>query len=318
MSTQNPDGQPAPEVLVVGSINLDLSLTVERFPDPGETVLGLDLLRGGGGKGANQAVAAARLGRRVAMVGAIGNDDSGALLLRALHGEGIDIDRVDIIDGSPSGMAVIEVDGSGENRIVVISGANAAIEAAHVEQLADVVAATPVVLTQLEIPTPVVEALAAMNRNGRLILNPAPARHDLSLNGVDILVPNRGELALLSGGAATGDSGVPHSSTDELVDQARSVGQGLEAVVITLGGDGALVIDGLRNGSVTVETIEPVPVDAIDTTAAGDAFCGGLADALCLGADVAEAARWAAKVAAVTVTRRGAQDSLPHRSDVLV
>ncbi len=329
MSEQGSDARPAPEVLVVGSINLDLSLTVEQFPEPGETVIGLDLLRGGGGKGANQAVAAARLGRRVAMVGAVGNDDSGALLLRRLQAEGIDLDRVDIIDDTPSGIAVIEVDGAGENRIVVISGANAAIEPSHVERLADAVAAAPVILTQMEIPTPVIEALAAMERSGRMILNPAPARPGVSLSGIDILVPNRGELAQLAGntepsatstGPSTGASSGTSSgvSTDELVDQARSIDAGLEAVVITLGGDGALVIDGLRSGSVSVQTVEPVPVDAVDTTAAGDAFCGGLADALCLGADVLEAAQWAARVAAVTVTRRGAQDSLPRRSDVLV
>lgn len=310
----------APEVLVVGSINLDLSLTVERFPEAGETIIGQDVLRGGGGKGANQAVAAARLGRRVAMVGAIGNDDSGALLLRQLHHEGIDIDRVDIIDDTPSGLAVIEVDAAGENRIVVISGANAAIESSHVERLADVVANAPVILTQLELPTKVVDALAAMDRNGRLILNPAPAQPGTSLDGVDILVPNQGELAMLAGSAsASANDKVDAGATqDELVDQVKSLGSNLEAVVVTLGGEGALVVDGLRSGSTSVEAIEPLPVDAIDTTAAGDAFCGGLADALCLGADITEAARWASKVAAVTVTRRGAQSSLPHRSDVLM
>ncbi len=309
-ASAQPDEQ-WPEVLVIGSINLDLSLTVDRFPDPGETVIGTDLLRGGGGKGANQAVAAARLGRRVAMVGAIGNDDSGALLLRQLRSEGIDIDRIDIIEGSPTGLAVIEVDAAGENRIVVISGANGAIEVSHVERLAEVIANSSVVLTQLEIPAPVVEALALVPRSGRLILNPAPAQPHLQLAGVDILVPNRGELGLLAGAELA-------PTTDGLVDQARSIDTGLEAVVVTLGGDGALVIDGLRSGEVTVQTIEPVPVEAVDTTAAGDAFCGGLADALCLGADIAEAAKWASRVAAAAVTRRGAQSSLPYRSDVLV
>jgi ribokinase len=318
MSEQPAAGErPGPEVVVVGSINLDLSLTVERFPEPGETVLGLDLLRGGGGKGANQAVAAARLGRRVAMVGAVGNDDTGALLLRKLQAEGVDLDRIDIIDGVPSGLAVIEVEQSGENRIVVISGANAAIEPSHVERVADVVAAAPVVLTQFEVPGSVVERLAGMERAGRLVLNPAPAQFVLNLAGVDVLVPNRGELALLAGAGPLGASGDTPPTTDELVDQARSIGDDLEAVVVTLGGDGALVIDGLRTGSVSVNAVEPVPVEPVDTTGAGDAFCGGLADGLCLGADVLEAARWAAKVAAVTVTRRGAQDSLPRRSDVL-
>lgn len=299
-----------PEVVVVGSINLDLSLIVERFPDPGETVIGGDVLRGGGGKGANQAVAAARLGRRVALAGAVGGDDVGTHLLQLLADEGILIDHVRRVAESPSGLAVIEVDASGENRIVVISGANALLTIDDLGPLAELVASSPVVLAQLEIPVPVVEALAKLPRQGRFVLNPAPAVLDIDLDGVDILVPNRGELAGMLG------VGVAENS-DDLVDQAKQLGRGFEAVVVTLGGDGALVIDGLRAGATSVETVPAVAVDAVDTTAAGDAFCGGLADALCLGADIGEAARWAGRVAAATVTRRGAQSSLPARSDVL-
>lgn len=300
-----------PEVLVVGSINLDLSLLVERFPEPGETLIGRDVVRGGGGKGANQAVAAARLGRRVAMAGAVGDDDAGPMLLRLLAADGIDTSGVGVVEDCASGLAVIEVDSAGENRIVVIPGANHRLADGDLERLAETVATVPVVLAQLEIPVDVVVALAGLHRAGRLILNPAPAVEGLSLEGFDIVVPNRGELAAMAGGEAA-------ASIDEVADQARRIGADMEAVVVTLGGDGALVVGGMRTGSVTVDLIPAVPVDAVDTTAAGDAFCGGLADALCLGADVIDAARWAVRVAAVTVTRRGAQDSLPMRSDVVV
>jgi ribokinase len=298
------------ELLVVGSINLDLSLRVERFARPGETVIGNDVVRGGGGKGANQAVAAARLGRRVTMAGAVGDDDPGRALLAALEAEGINVDQVTTMTGVATGLAVIEVDASGENRIVVASGANAAVDADCLEPLASTVAEVPVVLAQLELPRPVVETLATMERRGRLIVNPAPADAALDPSGIDILIPNRGELAAMVGGEDETD-------IDAVVDQVRSLGGSLEAVVVTMGGDGSVVVDGLRTGDVRIEHIPATPVEVVDTTAAGDAFCGALADALCLGAGLVEAARWASRVAAATVTRRGAQDSLPARSDVI-
>lgn len=311
----------APEIVVVGSINLDLSLSVERFPEAGETVIGRDLLRGGGGKGANQAVAAARLGRRVAMVGRVGQDDAGDLLLRMLADEGVATDHVARGHETPSGLAVIEVDAEGENRIVVISGANAAVVEADLRPVSPVIAEVPVILTQFEIPIATVQALAGLSRKGLLIVNPAPAMAGLDYSQVDIVVPNRGELATLT--AASTDA----SSVGEVVDQAKMIGRdrdtgaptdgGPNSVVVTLGAAGALVVDGLRTGPLVVEELPAVAVEAVDTTAAGDAFCGGLADALCLGADVVEAARWATRVAAAAVTRRGAQASLPARSDVL-
>lgn len=302
-----------PEVVVVGSVNLDLSVQVQRFPEPGETVLGLDVLRGGGGKGANQAVAAARLGRRVAMIGRVGDDDAADGLVRLLEDEGVDVSAVKPTAETPSGLAVIEVDGSGENRIVVISGANEVVTVEDLEQRAAMIAAAPVVLAQLEIPIDVVGHLARMPKSGRMILNPAPADASVDVTGVDILVPNRQELAGLVGGPTA-------SSIDELVDQALAIPAGPSAVVVTLGSDGALVVErsaGDTSSGPEVQLVPPVDVDAVDTTAAGDSFCGALADALCLGADVVEAVRWAARVAAVTVTRRGAQASLPARTDII-
>ncbi len=297
------------EVAVVGSINLDLSIGVERFPEPGETVLGGGLARGGGGKGANQAVAAARLGRRVALIGCLGDDGDGALLGAALADEGIDVSTVRTIGDAPTGLALIEVDASGENRIVVVPGANALVQVGDLDAAADSLDGAGVILTQLEIPVEVVEALARRQRAGRLILNPAPAL-PVSLAGIDLVVPNRSELGVLAGAAEPG-------STDEVVDQLKSLADPPLAAVVTLGSDGALVVDGLGSSALSVEKVPAHPVDVVDTTGAGDAFCGGLADALCLGADLVDAARWAARVAAVAVTRPGAWSALPRRSELV-
>lgn len=299
----------APEIAVVGSINLDLSIDVDRFPNPGETVLGRGLARGGGGKGANQAVAAARLGRRVAMVGRVGDDADGTSLAAALTHEGVDMSAVRVAESSPTGLALIEVDPTGENRIVVVPGANATVEPADLEAAGGRLDRAAVILAQLEVPIEVVEALAARPRAGRLILNPAPAL-GVALTGVDLIVPNRSELAVLAG---VGEA----ASFDEVVDQLGSLADGPSAAVVTLGSDGALVVDGLDSGGPSVELVPALEVEVVDTTGAGDAFCGGLADALCMGADLVEAARWASRVAAVAVTRPGAWSALPRRAELL-
>ena len=297
------------DVAVVGSLNLDLSVTVDALPAPGETVMATGLLRGGGGKGANQAVAAARLGRSVAMIGRVGDDETGGSLLSLLRGDGIDVGHVRVTDGVPSGMALIEVESSGENRIVVVPGANATVDRSDLDAAADALASAPVVLVQMEVPVDVVEALAARPREGRLLVNPAPAVPGVDLDGVDVLIPNRGELAALTGWSAP-------SSAAEVVDQIARLPTSIDAVVVTLGAQGSLVVEGRSTGRPVVTPVAAEDVDAVDSTAAGDAYCGGLADALCRGAELVEAARWAGRVAAVTVTRRGAQDSLPTRREV--
>lgn len=310
------DSSGKPEIVVVGSINLDISIPVGHLPAPGETVLGGDALWSPGGKGANQAVAAARLGRRVAMVGAVGSDTAGTDLLSGLRNDAVDVSGVAVLDGVPTGVATIAVDAGGENSIVVSSGANARVSAGQVLELVEAghaLGAAPVVMAQFEVPVAALLAVA-QRISGRLILNPAPAidrggsdQLAALLAAADVVIPNRGELATLVGVAEA-------TSIDELVDQARlAVGTGPDAgsVVVTLGGDGALVVHGTD-----VTEIPIVPVETVDTTAAGDSFCGALADALVGGASVVEAARWAARCAAVTVTRRGAQNSLPTRSDV--
>jgi ribokinase len=282
-------------IALVGSINLDIVVGVDRHPAPGETVLGDDRQELPGGKGANQAVAAARLGADVAFVGRVGDDDAGRRLRDGLAAEGVDVTHVRVDADAPTGVALIAVDRAGENTIVVSSGANARVSAADVEAAHDVLANAAVTLVQHEVPEDAVAAAIAA-AGGTVVLNPAPARPIVA--PVDVLVPNRGELEALAGGA--GDP----------VELARSL-DAARSVVVTLGSEGAAVIEGSR-----VERIPARRVDAVDTTGAGDAFCGALAQALDTGADLVEAARWAVRAAAASVTKPGAQGGLPRRADL--
>lgn len=292
------------EVVVVGSLNLDLVVPVARHPAPGETVLGGDSARHPGGKGANQAVTAARLGRRVAMIGCVGDDDAGRLLTGVLDENRVDTAGVRVVDGIPTGLALITVDDRAENAIVVSPGANARLSVHDVATAAPTIAGAAVVLLQLEVRDEAVTA-AAQAAEGIVVLNPAPARPltPALLARADVLVPNRTELALLADAEEPAD-------LDGVAALAHAL-QGPSAVVVTLGADGALVVEGN-----SVAHVPAVRVTPVDTTAAGDAFCGALADALAGGSDLVEAAGWAARVAAVAVTRRGAQPSLPRRDEV--
>jgi ribokinase len=280
-------------IAVVGSINLDLVVPVARHPAPGETVIGGDRAELPGGKGANQAVAAARLGAEVALVGRVGADEAGRRLRDGLAQEGVDVEHVREDPDAPTGMALIAVDGAGENTIVVSPGANARVGEDDVGAAGELLAGAPVMLVQHEIPRSAVAA-AVRAAGGTVVLNPAPARELVA--GVDVVVPNRVELAALAG------DGPPEEAAARL--DAR-------AVVVTLGAEGALVVEGG-----CTEAIAAPRVEAVDTTGAGDAFCGALAEALARGAAVAEAARWAVRVAAASVTRPGAQGGMPRREDL--
>lgn len=297
-----------PEVVVVGSVNLDLSIDIDRFPEPGETITGLGQRRGGGGKGANQAVAAARLGRRVALLGRVGDDADGRGLRQALLEEGIDTSTVLVTEEAPTGLAVIEVDATGENRIVVLPGANGQVSIDDLDRWSSLIARAGVILTQLEIPVPVVAELLRRPRTGRLLLTPAPVA-PIDLSGVDVLVPNRGELARLAGAE-------PATTLDEVADQVAGLDPAPAEVVVTMGGQGSVVATGLRQGARSLVEVPAEPVAVVDTTGAGDAFSGGLADALHRGADLVDAARWATRVAAVAVTRPGAWGALPTRAEL--
>jgi ribokinase len=297
-------------VIVLGSVNTDLVIRGPRLPGPGETVLGGEFYRASGGKGANQAVAAARLGREVVtFVAAVGDDDFGRSSMEGFSRDNLDCRYVKTVAGKPSGVALILVDGSGENSISVASGANRELLPADVDALpATLFAEASVFLTCLETQVPtVMRGLERARVAGcRTILNPAPADRAIvelgCLERVDIVTPNELEAAALTG----------LSVTD--VDSAIEAGQrlcslGCGSAVVTLGSAGCVVVD---HGDST--HIPARPVDAVDTTAAGDAFNGALAVALSEGKSLVDAARWAATAAAISVTRAGAQPSLPTRA----
>jgi ribokinase len=294
----------SPEIVVVGSLNLDIVVPVPEHPAPGDTVLGGDYRRHCGGKGANQAVAAARLGRSVDMIGCVGDDEPGRTLTSALAGDGVRVDGVRVGPESPTGLALITVDPAGENAIVVSPGANAQLSVKDVSEASARIAEAGVVLLQLEVPIDTVTRAAEIAA-GVVILNPAPAQAlpAALLSSVDLLVPNRGELAVLAGR----DEG---KELDEVISAARAL-DGPSAVVVTLGAEGAVLITADDALHVPAFDVEPV-----DTTGAGDAFCGALADALVRGDELAEAVRWATAAGACAVTKPGAQDSLPTRAEV--
>lgn len=290
-------------VIVVGSLNSDLVVGVERMPEPGETVLGTSLERHPGGKGLNQAVAAARLGATVAMVGAVGSDEAGAWLRDVAATEGIDTAHITTVDG-PSGTAFIEVDDRGQNRIVVIPGANDVLDAEHVAHAIRELAArhgAAVVLMQGEIPLPAIDAaLRVGNEVGATtILNPAPVREYPMLGLADIVVPNEHEAAQITGLETT--------TTVDATEAARTlVDRGARTAVITRGARGSLWSTGSAGG-----TVGAFRVVAIDTVAAGDAFCGGLAAAIAQGASLTDAMRRASAAGALAASRVGAVPSLP-------
>ncbi|MFD8828670.1 ribokinase [Streptomyces sp. NPDC059605] len=294
------------DLLVVGSANADLVVGVERRPAPGETVLGSDLAVHPGGKGGNQAVAAARLGARTALLARVGDDAHGRLLLESQRAAGVDTDGV-LVGGAPTGVALITVDPSGDNSIVVSPGANARLTPKDVRAAGALLAAARVVSVQLEIPLETVaEVAAALPPETRLVLNPSPPAPlpGRVLAACDPLVVNEHEARYILGKNVGSTPG----------EWARALlGLGPKSVVITLGAAGALVADG-RTGDVV-----PVPslaVEAVDTTGAGDAFTAALAWRLGLGEELAEAAAFAVRVGAAAVTRQGAQASFPTAAEV--
>ncbi|MFE6666172.1 ribokinase [Streptomyces sp. NPDC057697] len=292
------------DLLVVGSANADLVVGVERRPAPGETVLGSDLAVHPGGKGGNQAVAAARLGARTALLARVGDDAHGRLLLDSQRAAGVDTAGV-LVGGAPTGVALITVDPSGDNSIVVSPGANARLTPQDVRAAGALFGAARIVSVQLEIPLETVaEVAAALAPGTRLVLNPSPPAPlpERVLAVCDPLVVNEHEARSLLGAAA---GTTPQEWARALLEL------GPRSVVVTLGAAGALVAD--SGGAVRVPSPE---VEAVDTTGAGDAFTAALAWRLGRGEGLAEAAGYAVRVGAAAVTGRGAQASFPAPGDL--
>ncbi|MEW6547442.1 MAG: ribokinase [Bacillota bacterium] len=296
------------DIVVIGSLNVDLVVRTARRPAPGETVSGDEFRMIPGGKGANQAVAAARLGGKVAMLGRVGDDPFGQSLVGSLRAAGVHTDGVLRTPGVPTGTALIIVEHSGQNSIVVVAGANGLLSPADVETAAEVIASARVLMLQLEIPLDTVRKAVelAHNRRVTVLLDPAPARPlpPELLRQVDIITPNESEAAVLTGRQVTDLKSAKLAASDLLR-------QGANRVLIKLGPRGALLAEGNR-----FEHCRGFPVEAVDTTAAGDAFAGGLAVALVEGKDLSNAVTFANAVGALSVTRFGAQTSMPSRPEV--
>lgn len=296
------------KILVVGSSNTDMVIKTQNFPAPGETILGGRFLMNAGGKGANQAVAAARLGGMVTFVGKIGDDIFGKQAVQQLEDEGINVEYVAVDPENPSGVALITVDSKGENSIVVAPGSNGTLSASDFDKANTELDESEFVLMQLEIPIPTVEhiALKAAQKLKKVVLNPAPAAKlsDELLKNLYVITPNETEAELLTGIKVTNQ----HSA---LKAAMALNSKGVEIVIITMGSAGAFL---LSNGK--SEIIGAPKVVAVDTTAAGDTFNGALVVALSEGKTIQDSIAFANRAASISVTRIGAQSSVPFRKEI--
>lgn len=295
-------------IIVVGSTNTDMVIRADRIPRPGETILGGSFFLNPGGKGANQAVAAARAGGTVVLVAKKGNDLFGDEAALHFRNENIGTDYLFTDPAQPSGVALITVDARGENSIVVAQGANATLSAADVDEAAHIIVPGSTVLLQLEVPLPTVvhAAMLAMEKGATVVLNPAPAcaLPDALYRSIHIITPNETEAELLTGIAVADEASAARAAA---VLQQKGVG----VVIITMGARGAYMCSGQQ------QLLVPAPtVDAIDTTAAGDVFNGALVVALSEGRTLHDAVAFACGAAAMSVTRMGAQASAPYRHEV--
>jgi ribokinase len=302
-------------LVVVGSLNADLVARVERFPQPGETATALDFAVFPGGKGANQAYAAARLGASVRMVGQVGRDAHGDLLVRSLASAGVDVALVARVDDAPTGLALITVDHSGQNHIVVVAGANGSFGPDRL-RAAEALFSASALLLQLEVPLATVEAAARAARDAGVpvVLDPAPAQAipDRLLELADYVTPNETELLALAGGVAAGAGLGGERAARAEAAARRLLGRGAHKVVVKMGEAGALLVT-----AAGAEHWPPFPVAVLDTTAAGDAFNAAFAVALSEGRSERDAGRFACAAGALCATRAGAQPSMPTRSEVV-
>lgn len=303
--------KPKDKIIIVGSANTDMVIRAPHFPQPGETIIGSDFMLNQGGKGANQAVAAARLGGHVAFIGKVGDDTFGTTTRKLLKDEGIDVSHLSTSSSASSGVALITTVPNGENTIIVNSGANAELSASDVEAAKELFTDAAIVLMQLETPVSALTRAAELGKeNGaRVILNPAPAPSiplpEALLRNVDLIIPNETEAAHMTGITVTDEA-----SARAAIGKLQSLG--VADAMITLGSKGVCA---LVHGELTI--VPAFKVQAVDTTAAGDTFCGALCVALCHGCETTRALRFANKASSLSVQRRGAQMSMPRLRDVV-
>ena len=300
------------KIVVVGSTNTDMVIKADHLPKPGETILGGTFFMNPGGKGANQAVAAARLGSNVTFISKIGNDIFGRQAIQLFEEEGINTSYIFSDPNNPSGVALITIDNQAENCIVVASGANALLHPKDIVKAMPAIEEASFVLMQLEIPIDTVEFITELANRGkmRIILNPAPAPtkalSDNLMRNLYIITPNRVEAEMLTG--------IKVNDIDSAKLAAKALQEkGVEIVIITLGEQGALILD----NNVFIE-IPAEKVTAVDTTAAGDVFNAALTVALSEGRYIVDAVKYANKAASIAVTRLGAQSSAPYKSEVIL
>lgn len=304
-------------IVVVGSLNADLTIYCDRLPLPGETVHGNGFAVNPGGKSANQAVAASKLGATVSLIGAVGNDPNGAMLLASTEGAGVDVSRVRRSADVATGVAVIAVDAFGENNIIISAGANGTLAPADVA--ADAFDDAAVLCLCLEVGLETVEAAAktAHDAGATVLLNLSPyAEIPQSLAALsDVLLVNAHEASMFLGDAEMPHPGA-HASAWETV-RSQFAGRGLQRVLVTLGSHGSVVLDSLAAPGEQISRIAPSKVNAVDTTGAGDAFTGAVAARLAAGETLAEAAAFASVAAALATTKKGTQAAYPGAEEVL-
>lgn len=297
------------KILVVGSLNMDCVVETPTMPKAGETISGRNVTLVSGGKGANQAYAVGKLGGKVGMIGAVGNDSFGHTLKKNLESVGVETTGLAVMEGETTGQAFITVDDKGENSIIIIAGTNGLVSIELIQNNKKLIEESDIVIMQLEIPVKVVEYVKdlAISMGKQVIVDPAPAvagLPDSFWSGIDYIKPNETELEILIGRKM--------KTREELIDGAREMlAKGVKGIIVTLGGDGCLFVTKEK------ETFfEANKVTAVDTTAAGDSFTAGFALALSEGRNLEEAIRFGQKVSAIAVTRKGAQTSIPSREEV--
>lgn len=297
------------KILVIGSLNLDYVIEVDKMPNIGETVIGKNLKKVPGGKGANQAYAVGKLGGDVSMIGAVGNDDAGKILLKNLRSVNVDTSGIEIIDEAITGQAYIHVNKKGENSITVISGANSFVDKKVIDKNIKLIEDAEYIIMQFEIPLETVKYVKeiAISKGKKIIIDPAPAIKNIDKDlykGSYILKPNELELATLNGKELKNRE----EYKSELIKMQSN---GVDKMICTLGGDGCLFYDGRE-----LKEFDCKKTEVVDTTAAGDTFTAGLVIALSEGKNIYDSIDFAQSASAIAVSRKGAQTSIPSREEI--